>query len=61
MSDTNKKLYFYMDESVRPFSEDEYKLTLEDKITMIKFAIENGMELDENSELYRLGKKLGLL
>lgn len=61
MQDKNEQLYYYMDESCRPFNEDEYEFTLEDKITMIKFATENGLELDENSELYKLGKKLGLI
>ena len=50
-----------MDESDAPFREDEYTRTLEDDIVLLNIVKRDGLELDPESRLYKLGKKLNML
>ena len=59
--DENKNLRYLMDESDAPFREDEYTRTLEDDIVLLNIVKRDGLELDPESRLYKLGKKLNML
>ena len=50
-----------MDESDAPFREDEYTRTLEDDIVLLNIVKRDGLELDPESRLYKLGRKVGKL
>lgn len=59
-NENGEHLYYVMDDRF-PLYED-YEFTLDDKITMIEFMKRDGIyKYDKNSELYKLGKKLGLI
>ena len=56
-----KNYQYLMDESDAPFREDEYTRTLEDDIVLLNIVKRDGLELNPESRLYKLGKKLGML
>ena len=56
-----KNYQYLMDESDAPFREDEYTRTLEDDIVLLNIVKRDGLELDPESRLYKLGKKLNMI
>ncbi len=52
---------FLMDETDAPYKEGEYKRTLEDDIVLLNIVKRDGLELEPESRLYSVGKKLGII
>lgn len=50
-----------MDESDVPYTSEERPRTIERDLILLNMVKEDGLELDEDSRLYRLGKKLGII
>ena len=48
-----------MDESDAPIK--EYKFTVDEKLATLRVMLDNGLEVDENSELCKLGKERGYI
>ena len=56
-----EKEYFIMDETDTPFEEDNlpYKRTIQDDLFLVKLAEKFNLELDPESDLYRLKQSMG--
>ncbi len=54
-----QKQYLVMDESDAPIK--DYKFTDEEKLATLKIMLDSGLEVDESSELYKLGKERGYI
>lgn len=57
----NQSRYMVMDETDAPYKKEEYSLSLSDKIDLLNIAKEEHLELDKNSDLYKLGKSLNII
>lgn len=60
MNDTILDRYL-MDESDAPYTEAEFHRTIEDDLTLLEIVKRDGLELDPNSRLYKVGKQLSLI
>jgi hypothetical protein len=52
---------YLMDESDVPYKEGEYNWTRKDDMALLDVVVRDGLELKPDSDLYRLGKELGVL
>lgn len=52
---------YLIDDSDVPFREDEYTRTLEDDIVLLNIVKRDGLELNPDSSLYKLGKRLNMI
>jgi hypothetical protein len=52
---------YLMDEEDAPYKENEYNWTRKDDLALLEIVKRDGLELKPDSELYQLGKELGIL